>query len=163
MHGHNVQSEIEILAEGAVAIGGFQVAVGSGDYAHVHRDVIVAAHRTNFLFLQDAQKLGLHFEGQLANFIEEDRAAMRGLEESRFCFCGAGERTFFVAEKLAFHQRWNQRTAIDSDEGRLRHGAAKMNGACHQFLSGAALARNQHRSARVLQAGDHAQDVLDVG
>src|SRR6267142_124072 len=142
MNGHDVQEEMKIFAESAVAISGFQVAIGGGDNAYVDRDVRIAAYWPNFLFLQDAQELGLHFEGQLADFIKEDRAAVGSLKEAGFCFYGAGERAFFVAEEFACHQGRYQRTAVDGNERSLCHGAAKMNRAGHQFLAGAALTGN---------------------
>ena len=74
------RSRSEVLAEGAVAIGGLQVAIGGGNYADVDRYVIIAAHRANFLLLQDAQEFGLHFERQLADFVQEDGAAVGSLE-----------------------------------------------------------------------------------
>ena len=37
---------------------------------------------TNFLFLQDAQQLGLHLKRQFADFIEEDGATIRCREQS---------------------------------------------------------------------------------
>ncbi len=81
---------------------------------------------------------------------EENRAAMRGLEQAGFCFGGAGKRAFFVAEEFALHQGRNQRSAIDGHEGRLCHRSAKMNRARHQFLARSALAGDQDRSARIL-------------
>src|SRR5882757_8311470 len=127
MYGDDVQAEIKVLAEGAVAISGFQVAIGGGDNAYVDCDVRIAAYWPNFLLLQDAQELGLHFERQLANFIEEDCAAVGGLKETGFCFYGSGEGAFFVAEEFALHQSRDQRTAVYGHKRRLRHGAAKMN------------------------------------
>ena len=105
MNGHDVQAEIEIFAEGAVAISGFQVAIGGGDNTYVDCDVRIAAYWPNLLLLQDAQELGLHFERQLANFIEENRASVGSLKETGFRFYGAGEGAFFVAEEFAFHER----------------------------------------------------------
>src|SRR5882762_7858275 len=91
MYGDDVQAEIKVLAEGAVAISGFQVAIGGGDDAYVDCDVRIAAYWPNFLLLQDAQELGLHFERQLANFIEENRASVGSLKETSFRFYGSGE------------------------------------------------------------------------
>src|SRR6266403_4152957 len=98
MHGHDVQAEIKIFAEGPVAISGFQVAIGGGDNAYVDCDVRIAAYWPNFLLLQDAQELGLHFERQLANFIEENRASVGSLKATALRFYGSGEGAFFVAE-----------------------------------------------------------------
>ena len=37
----------------------------------------------NFFFLQYAQELGLHFQWQLADFIQKNRSAIGGLEQAR--------------------------------------------------------------------------------
>ena len=63
MHRNHVEAEVKILAERASAIFGLEVAVGGRDDADVDLDFLIAANRTNFLFLQNAQKLGLHFLG----------------------------------------------------------------------------------------------------
>jgi len=101
MHSHDVQAEIEVLAESAVAICGFQVAVGCRDDAYVDADLIVLPTGRISFSCKTAEELGLHFEGQLADFVKEDSAAIRGLEQPGFCFSGAGKRAFLVAEELA--------------------------------------------------------------
>src|SRR5271168_5202791 len=82
MHGHDVQSEIEILAKSAGAIGGLEIAVGGGDDADVNVHFFVAADGADFFFLKDTKELGLHFQGKLADFIEENGAAIGGLEQA---------------------------------------------------------------------------------
>src|SRR6266852_1623679 len=162
VHGHDVQAKIEVFAKCALAVGSLEVSVGCSDDAHINAHMIIAANRPDFLLLQNAQELGLHLEGQFANFVEEDGAAVGGLEQSGLRFRGAGKGALFVAEQLAFHQRGNQRATIDSHEGSLRHGSAEMDGAGNELLAGAAFTGNQYRRARVLEAGNHAQNVLDI-
>ena len=81
MDGHDIESEIEVFAERAGTVGGFQVAVGGGDDPDIHIHFFVAADRADFLLLKDPQELGLHFQGQFANLVEENRAAIGRLEE----------------------------------------------------------------------------------
>ena len=59
VEGHYVQAKIQILAEGAVLVRGFEVAVGGRNHPHIDLDPLVAAHRAYLLFLQNAQQLGL--------------------------------------------------------------------------------------------------------
>ena len=80
------ETEVEILAEGAVLVSGFEIAVGGGDDAHIHFDALIAADRAHFFFLQNAQQLGLQLERQFADFVEEDGAAVGGLEQSLLGF-----------------------------------------------------------------------------
>ena len=83
MNGHDVETEIEIFAKSAGAVGGFEIAVRRGNHADVHWHFFVAAHGPDFLFLQDAQELRLHLERKLADFVEKNRAAVGGLEKAR--------------------------------------------------------------------------------
>src|SRR5580692_7362011 len=163
MHGYDIQAEVEVFAKRAVAVGGLKIAIGGGDYPYIHIDPLVAADRTYFFFLEYAQKLGLHLKRKLANFIEENGAAVGCLEETGLRFRGASKSAFLIAEKFAFHQSWNQSAAVDGQKVHLRQHAAEVNGASYQFFSGSAFTGNQHRSARVFQARNHAQHVLHAG
>ena len=49
-------------------------------------------------FLQNAEQLGLHFEGDVADFVEEERAAVGQLEAADLVAVGARERALDVAE-----------------------------------------------------------------
>ena len=83
MHSHHIQAEIKVLAKRAVAIFGFEIAIGGGNHAHIHFDLLIAADRADFFFLQHAQQLGLHLLRQFANFIQKNRAAIGRLKKSR--------------------------------------------------------------------------------
>ncbi|MNT85065.1 hypothetical protein D3C72_2251840 [compost metagenome] len=54
--------------------------------------------------LQGAQQFGLHAQGQLADFVEKQRAAIGRIETSGAVTVGPREGTFDVAEQLAFGQ-----------------------------------------------------------
>ena len=57
-----------------------QVAVGGGDDAHVDRDGSCAAEPAHHARLERAQQLRLQLERQLADLVEEERAAVGALE-----------------------------------------------------------------------------------
>src|SRR5580704_15053613 len=161
MHRNDVQSKIEILAEGARAIFLFKVAVGGGDHAHVDFSALVAADGTHFFLLENAQEFGLHFQRKFANFIKEQGATVGGLEESSAGLEGASEGSFLVPEQLAFDQGGDERSTIDGDEGAVGERTAEMNGAGDEFLSSATLAGDQHGSTGVFQPRDHAKHILN--
>src|SRR5262249_54037558 len=163
VNGDHVEAEVEILAEGAFAVGSFQIAIGGRDDAHVDGDGRIAADRPDLALLQHAQQLGLHFERKLADFVEKNGSAICGLKKTSLRFDGSRKSTFFVTEELAFHQRGDERAAVDGDKRSLRHGAAEMDRSSYEFFAGTALPSDEHRRARVFQAGNHAQDVLDGG
>src|SRR5580700_526856 len=107
MHGNDIQAEVQVFAKRPIAIGGFKIAIGCGDYAYIDIDSLIASNGTYFFFLENAQKLRLHFQRKLANFIQENRSTVGRLEKSGFRSGGSGEGAFLVAEKFAFHQGWN--------------------------------------------------------
>ena len=113
--------------------------------------------------LQNAQKLRLHLQRQLADFIEKQRAAMSQLEPSDALRRWPGERAFFVAEQFAFDQARRDRRAIQLHEralaaagsvdgsrappvlcrSRFRHGSAPSNRWARRFRSAAARAQRR--------------------
>src|SRR5260221_4596682 len=70
--------------------------------------------------LEHAQEFGLQAERQLADLVEEQRAAVGHLEAAGFLLGGAGERALLVAEQLALDQRLGERRAVDRDARPLR-------------------------------------------
>src|SRR5215467_8444583 len=162
-NGHHVQTEVKVFAEAACAIFGLQITIGSSDDAHVNFDLLIAADWAYFFFLQHTQQLRLHFERQFANFIEEDSSSVSRLEESNLRAHRTGKCAFLVSEQLTLDERRNQRTAIDGHKGASSIGPTEVDGTRDQFLPRAALTHYQHRGARVLQASDHAQHILNFG
>src|SRR5579885_103613 len=78
----DVEAEKEILAEGAGANGGFQIAVGGSDRPHIDPHAISRAHRPDFALLKRAQQLGLHIHREIANFVEENSSAVTGFQQA---------------------------------------------------------------------------------
>ena len=66
--------------------------------------VSVAAHALELALLQHAQQLRLQLEGQLADLVEEQRAAVGQLEAPELPRQRAGERPLLVPEQLALDQ-----------------------------------------------------------
>ena len=125
--------------------GALDVDVGRRDDAHVDFDGAARADRPHLAFLQHAQQLDLQRRRHLADFVEEHRAGVRGLEHALGVGDRAGERALDVAEELGFEQRFGERAAVDRHERPARAVAVLMNGARDQLLAGAALADDQHR------------------
>ena len=72
---HHRQPEVQVLAELAALDLGLQVAVGRGDDAHVDAISLLPPTRRISPRLEHAQQLGLQLERQLADLVEEQRAA----------------------------------------------------------------------------------------
>ena len=99
-----VDAEEQVLAELVVLDHLAQVAVGGAEDAHVDAERLGLADAADLARLQEAQQLDLDVLVQLADFVEEQRAAVGDLEEPLVVAVGAGERALAMAEQLALDQ-----------------------------------------------------------
>ena len=97
--------KIQVLAEPPRRDRRLQPAVGRRDQPHVDLQRRRAADALEPLLLERAQDLRLQRQRQLADLVEEQRAAVRHLELARLARDGAGERALLVAEQLGLEQR----------------------------------------------------------
>jgi hypothetical protein len=151
----DVDAVIEILAKGAAAHHLIEIAMGGDDDADVYRDGAVASDALDLLFLEHAQQLGLHDRGHIANFVEEQRAAMGLLELAEMARDGAGEGAFLVAEELGFDQLAGDGRAVQRDKWTVAARAAVVQRAGDQFFAGAGFAQDGDAGF----AGSHAIDL----
>ena len=88
--GEDVEAIVEVLAEGVLAL---DLAMRSRLVAATTRTStsigLVAADALDLALLEDAEQLGLHRRRQLADLVEEERAAVGQLEAAR---CGGDRR-----------------------------------------------------------------------
>ena len=75
-----------------------------------------AANRPELALLQHPQQLGLQPQRHLADLVEQDRAAVRQLEQALAPGARAGERAALVAEELGLQELGRNRRAVDLDE-----------------------------------------------
>ena len=80
---HDVQAVEEVLAEPPLVDHLLEVGVGRGDDADVDVDRPRLAERVDLARLEEAQQLGLHVERDLADLVEEERAAGGGADDAR--------------------------------------------------------------------------------
>ncbi len=66
------------------------------------------AEGCEFPVLQHGEDLGLHRQGQVPDFIQEDRAAVGYLDMPCFIFKGIRKGALFVAEEFAFKKAFGQ-------------------------------------------------------
>ncbi len=106
---NDVQPEVEVLAKRAGGDLRLEVAIGRGDQADVDARVrAVGADALNLTGLEEAEEHDLHARAHLADFVEEDGAVRRHLEEAGLVAVGAGEAAADVAEQFGFEQRVGQ-------------------------------------------------------
>ena len=99
-----------------------QITIGRRDQPYIDADRARAAEPLEFLLLQHAEEFRLQLEGNVTDFVEEQRSAVRELEAADLLRDGAGKCPFFVAEELALEQAGGNGGAVQLHE-RARRGA----------------------------------------
>ena len=89
-----------------------QILVRRGDQPHVGGQRLVRADALKRPLAQKAQQLDLDGGVNLADLVQEQRAALRLFEAADAPLVGAGERALLVAEQFALQQRRRQRRAM---------------------------------------------------
>jgi hypothetical protein len=109
----------------------------------------VTANRIDFPLLKSAQQLGLQIEIELADFIKEQRATIRGAEAAERIARGASESALYVPEELTGEEIRRKRCAVHRDKRLARTRTLGVDCAGHQFLARAAGSFDQDMKATV--------------
>src|SRR6202035_6094725 len=80
--GDDGEAVVEVFAKAIFRHQLRQIGVGGGDDAHVDLDHVDGTQAHELLLLDHAKELGLRIEIDVADLVEEDRAAIGYLEES---------------------------------------------------------------------------------
>jgi hypothetical protein len=144
LHAHDVEAVEQVLAEAPGGGLGLEVPGRRRQHAHVHPAGLRLADGADLLLLEHAQQLGLERQRQLADLVEEQRAAVGLGEEPAPRAVGAGERPLGVPEELALEQRLRDRGAVHGDEGVVPARGLRVDGAGEHLLARAALALEEH-------------------
>ena len=83
-------------------------------------------------------------ERQLADLVEDQRAAVGLREEAGAARGGAGERALDVAEQLGVGEVGGQRGAVEADERLVRARRLRVEELGDELLAGAGLAAHEH-------------------
>ena len=119
---------------------------------------LVAAKPLEATFFEYAQQLRLRHQRHVADFVEEQRAAVCVFKRAHAIGHGVGKRTFHMAEQFAFDQVLRHGRAIQRHDPLRLAGAVLVDRLRNQFLARPAFARNQHgriRGRNPLQTLDH--------
>src|SRR5262249_25651780 len=95
------------------------------------------------LLLKDAQDFGLCAKAHVADFIEEERAAISGLKFSRFVFARSCEAALDVAEEFGFNELFGNCCAVHLNERAFTAQARGVKRARDEFFSRATFAINE--------------------
>ena len=127
---------VQVFAEAAVRDHLPERFMGRRHQAEIRMHRAQATHRAEAAGLDQAQQLHLHRQRYLANFIEEQSAAMRRFSQADLALVGASERALLVAEQLALEQRLGQAGTVDHHQWAVGPGAAHVHRTGEQFLAG---------------------------
>src|SRR5262245_61975704 len=141
--GEDVEAVKKVGAEFALVDQSLERLIGRGHYADFDADALRAAQPLEDAGLQHAQEPPLYLQRDLADFVQEYRAAVGQFESPRLGRLRAGESAFLVDEQLALDQRRRKRRAVDDNEGASVAQAALMNGVGQQLLARARLSLKQ--------------------
>ena len=153
---------VEILPEAPAPDGGRQILVRGGDHLDICRLAQRAPEPAHRPLLDDLQKLGLEGLGEKPDFVQEDRAAVRGLEEPRLGARGVGERPLLEAEQFRLKQGPGDRGTVDLDEGAVAPGPPLVDQVRDEPLarSRLALQQNWRESTGALRAREELPNLL---
>ncbi|OLB18888.1 MAG: hypothetical protein AUH12_01385 [Gemmatimonadetes bacterium 13_2_20CM_69_8] len=144
VHRQHVQPEQQVLAELSLLRGLAQVLVGRRDHAHLHGERPLATESLDHAGLEHAQQLRLGLEAQVADLVQEQRAAVGELEATHPPLGSARERTSLVAEHLRLDQVLRNGRAVDAHEALRRACALAVDRGGDELLARSRLAGDQH-------------------
>ena len=131
------EAVVEVETEGAVDDTLLEVAVGGGEDADVDPRDLVVSDALNLAALEEAEELGLNRERELSNLVQEERAAVRGLNAAGAGLHGSREGAAGVSEELGFEKGFGDGGAVEHREGFGRATDEAMDRGGDDLFSGA--------------------------
>ncbi|MCY1516120.1 hypothetical protein D9M68_507340 [compost metagenome] len=159
----HVEAVEQVFAEAAELHALLEILVGGGDDAHIGLHRVVAAHAVEVAVAEHAQEARLQVEGHVADFVEEQRAALGLLEAAAAHGLRAGEGAALVAEEFALEQVLGNGGGVDRHEGAVGARRVLVQRARHQLLARARFAGDEHRDVALRQPADGTEHVLHRG
>ncbi len=122
----DIEPVVQVFPKASVVHRGRQVFVGGGHDPDVNVHLSRSTYRLNRPVLKNAKQFDLHVQRQVADFVEEQRAAVGHLEAAQTVCYRTSEGTLTVAEQFALEQILRDCAAIDRDKRTLSPGALAM-------------------------------------
>ena len=121
-----------------------EVTVRCRDQAYVDLGCGIASNRPDLADIEDTQEFRLKFRGDVADFIQENGAAIRRFKKAAFLGKCACKCAFFVAEKFTLQETVCQGRTVNSHQGLVGALALGVYGARGEFFPGSAFTANQN-------------------
>ena len=163
VHRYHVDAVVQVFSKRAFGDGFLEVFVRRGDHAGIDLHVGFTSDPGKLSVLKDLEELGLQARADLADFVQKDRPVIGEFEFSGLSPEGAGERSFFIAEQLAFQQSFGKGGAQDLDEWLVLTERTSIQSSCHELLAGPAFPPDQHLDVRRRDLVDDHHDLLHLG
>ena len=160
---HDVDAIVKVSAEAVLADFLLEVARRCGHDANVHRARGVVSDAPDLAFLENAQELDLERERQLADLVEEDRAAVGFLEQAAPLLHRSRERAARVAKELTLEQGVGNCGTVDGYERALGARARRMYETRDELLAGAALAGDENGGRMLCDLAGDGDDFAQSG
>jgi len=123
-------------------------------YSYLTRRSIASRDAPERLFLQHAEQLDLRAPRQIANLVEEQRAAVGEFEPASALAVSTRKRALLVTEQFRLDERIGQGRHVDRHEGMLGARTRVVNGTRQHLFAGTALASDQDRGTARRGPGD---------
>src|SRR5512133_149959 len=156
------QPVIQVFAEGAIGDRLFNIQIGGGYDADIQFLYLRVADRFHFLLLKRPEQLGLQFERQFADFVEEQRAPVRRLELSELVPHRSGEGTFDMTKQFTLQQVTGDGGTVDGNEGGVFAGTVGMDRTGNQLFTGTRFSGYQNGRLGVGHLANHLKDLLHL-
>ena len=157
----------QVFAEHAVFDAFFQVLVCRSNHAHIGFDGVMTTDAVVSAVAQHTQQTGLQVKGHVADFIEEQRAALGLFKAATAHGLRAREGTTFVPEELALQQIFGNGSRVDGNKrafvARVATGRVFVQSTRHQFFARATLAGDHHGHIALAQTANGAKHILHGG
>ena len=157
---NHVEAVKQVFPKAAFLDALLQVLVRGGNHAHIGLDGVVATDAVKMPVRQHAQQPCLQVKRHVANFIEEQRAAIGLLEAAAPHGLRAGEGAALMAEQFALQQVLRDGRRVDGDEGPVGPRRVLVQRTRHQLLARAGFAGNHHRHVALAQAANRTEHIL---
>src|SRR5262245_12765190 len=159
----NVEAVIQVVAEATGTNFSQQVPVGRGNQTNIDLPLFERSNALDLAFLEDAQELRLNRQRQLANFVQEQGAAIRGFEQACLVFRRTRESAANVSKQLAFKQRLDDGRTVHCDEPFGVPGAELVQRARDELFARTRITAHEHSADVRRQPANEAEHLLHGG
>src|SRR5262245_9115646 len=144
----HIETVVQVLAECPTFDLRAKVTIGRGNQSHVaRRRWRICPNWMHLAALGETKQHRLHARAHLAEFVEEQRAAVRLAYHTGLIAVRTREASANVAEQFRFEKGFRNAAAIDGDERTSSARALVVNGTGNDFLAHSGLAEDQHLRA----------------